>query len=204
MRAATCSAAHASAPPRGRIAVVGAGVAGVAAALALRRRGYDAVVYEAQRAANCAHAGITLSSAALAALRRIDATVAEAVIAAGDVITTLVLRDLSGRPLAETRVGAADEEPTLCLRWTELWRILADALPVDALQFGHALEDFTDASAAPQPNSAPVLAIFSHRETLGQAAVPAAALVGADGVRSKVRAARGAGRVSQGPHVCRG
>ena len=187
--------------PRGRVAVVGAGIAGVAAALALRRRGYDAVVYEAQRAAEVPHAGITLSAAALAALRRIDAQVADAAIAAGDVITTIVLRDLNGKPLAETRTGGSLDtdkaEPTLCLRWSELWRILADALPADALQFGHALEDFTDNSVGAHltaeasrtvSGAPPVLAVFSHRDTFGQAAVPAAVIVGADGLRSKVRA----------------
>ena len=178
------------------MAVVGAGIAGVAAALALRRHGYDAVVYEARRAAEVPHAGITLSAAALAALRRIDAQVADAVIAAGDVITTIALRDLSGQPLAETRTsGALDDkaEPTLCLRWTELWRILADALPSDALQFGYALEDFVDHSvdalmgADASRTDAPVLAVFSQRDTFGQAAVPAAVIVGADGLRSRVR-----------------
>lgn len=182
------------------MAIVGAGIAGVAAALALRRHGYDAVVYEAKRAADCPHAGITLSSAALAALRRIDAAVADSVIAAGDVISSVVLRDLSGRPLTEARTGGAtvNEEPTLCVRWNELWQLLADALPADALQFGHALEDVTDACASPHqpgPHGAassasaaePVLAVFSQRETFGQAAVPAAALIGADGVRSRVR-----------------
>ena len=194
--------------PRGRVAVVGAGIAGVAAALALRRQGYDAVVYEAQRAPDVPHAGITLSAAALAALRRIDAQVADAVIAAGDVITTVMLRDLCGKPLAETRTGGGaldtdKAEPTLCLRWAELWRIMAGALPADVLQFGHALEDFTDNSlgahvpATPATAQAsrtgsdapPVLAVFSHRDTFGQAAVPAAVIVGADGLRSKVRAA---------------
>ena len=208
MRRALTTRCNAPAPtPRGRVAVVGAGIAGVAAALALRRQGYDAVVYEAQRAPDVPHAGITLSAAALAALRRIDAQVADAVIAAGDVITTVMLRDLSGKPLAETRTGGALDadktEPTLCLRWAELWRIMAGALPADALQFGHALEDFTDNSvgahvpATPATaqvsrtgsDAPPVLAVFSHRDTFGQAAVPATVIVGADGLRSKVRAA---------------
>ena len=183
-------------PTRGRVAVVGAGIAGVAAALALRHQGYDAVVYEAGRAAEVPHAGITLSAGALAALRRIDAQVADAVIAAGDVITTIVLRDLSGQALAETRTGGSHDadkaEPTLCLRWGELWRILADALPADALQFGHSLEDFTDNSVDAEASRSgtedpPVLAVFSHRDTFGQAAVPAAVIVGADGIRSRVR-----------------
>ena len=198
----TCSAAHVE-PQRGHVAIVGGGIAGVSAALALRRRGYDAVVYEARRGADCAHAGITLSGASLAALRRIDATVADAVIAAGDVINTVVLRDPRGQLLAETHTGRAlgsgDEEPTLCVRWDELWRIIAQALPAEALRFGHALEDFTDASTASQPTHSsrtassaampalPVLAVFSHRDTFGQVAAPAVALIGADGVRSRVR-----------------
>ena len=85
-RAVTCHA-HAPPPSRGCVAVVGAGVAGLAAALALRRRGFEARVYEAQRAPDCPHAGVTLTAAALAALRRIDSNVADSVVAAGVVIS---------------------------------------------------------------------------------------------------------------------
>lgn len=237
---ATAAAAHGQqndAPPpasRGRVVVVvGGGIAGLAATLALRNRGFEATCYEAARsgAALDQLTGIVLRSDAMAALRRIDPAVADAVTAQGDVLSRVLLRAPDGTLLAQRALhdegggssstdgsstesddeadDASANEETVCVRWGVLWRALAGALPPDALRFDHALHGYEEAAAAAASarsdsgsdvgaQQGQVLAVFGCGNDC-RSAVRADALVGADGLRSRVRAQlRG---VSEAPPV---
>jgi salicylate hydroxylase len=87
-----------------RIAIVGGGVGGLAAALALERRGAEIVVCE-QSPALSDIAGLNLSPNALMALRALG--VENAVIAMGSESDFLIIRSWkSGRIISRMRRGA--------------------------------------------------------------------------------------------------
>ena len=88
-----------------RIAIVGGGVGGLAAALALQRRGAEIVICEQSPALNEIGAGLNLSPNALMALRTLG--VEDAVIAVGSESDFLIIRSWkSGRIISRMRRGA--------------------------------------------------------------------------------------------------
>jgi salicylate hydroxylase len=88
-----------------RIAIVGGGVGGLAAALALERRGAEIVVREQSPALSDIGAGLNLSPNALMALRALG--VENAVIAMGSESDFLIIRSWkSGRIISRMRRGA--------------------------------------------------------------------------------------------------
>src|SRR5262245_66358579 len=87
-----------------RIAIVGGGVGGLAAALALERRGAEVIVCEQSPALSEIGAGLNLSPNALLALRALG--VEDAVIARGCEMDFLVIRSWkSGRVISRVRRG---------------------------------------------------------------------------------------------------
>src|SRR5690349_9245307 len=120
------------APRRPRALIIGGGIGGLAAAVALRRVGIDAAVYEKAPQIAEVGAGLSLWSNAVVALRRLglEAPVAAAG-SAFDRVQTLLS---DGRPfpsfdLAELaqRAGA----PCICIHRAALQRILIEALAED-------------------------------------------------------------------------
>src|SRR5262247_4338105 len=88
-----------------RIAIVGGGVGGLAAALALERRGAETIVCEQSPALNEIGAGLNLSPNALMALRMLG--VEDAVVAFGSESDFLIIRSWkSGRIISRMRRGA--------------------------------------------------------------------------------------------------
>ncbi|SFI73559.1 2-polyprenyl-6-methoxyphenol hydroxylase [Amycolatopsis sacchari] len=149
----------------GRILIIGGGVAGAAAALAVRKAGWDPVVYE-RHPDNAEDLGafLTLAANGHAALDQLDA--AEAVGRAGFALHTL---EFAGRTKALER--------TRCLRRGELCRVLQGqvvrrGIPV---HHGRRLIDATEDSSG-------VTARFADGET-----VRGDLLLGADGLHSTVR-----------------
>jgi 2-polyprenyl-6-methoxyphenol hydroxylase-like FAD-dependent oxidoreductase len=78
-----------------RAAVVGSGVAGMASALALARRGHEVTLFEAFETPHPLGSGLLLQPSGLAALRALD--LAEPVLDLGARITRLDGRDVAGR-----------------------------------------------------------------------------------------------------------
>ena len=88
-----------------RIAIVGGGIGGLAAALALEQRGAEVIVCEQSPALSDIGAGLNLSPNALMALRALG--VEDAVIAIGSESDFLVIRSWkSGRIISRMRRGA--------------------------------------------------------------------------------------------------
>lgn len=104
-----------------RVLVVGGGIAGTAAALGLRKAGFDVTVYEAHPdMAEDIGAFLTLASNGMRALAQLDAT--DAVTAAGFPLTSLRLLDHEGTELTHVPLGEV-ADPALryrCLRRGEL------------------------------------------------------------------------------------
>ena len=111
-----------------RIAIVGGGVGGLAAALALERRGAEIVVCEQSPALNEIGAGLNLSPNALMALRVLG--VEDAVIARGSESDFLIIRSWkSGRIISRMRRGAFRQQfgaPNLTVHRADLLACCAE------------------------------------------------------------------------------
>jgi 2-polyprenyl-6-methoxyphenol hydroxylase-like FAD-dependent oxidoreductase len=147
-----------AAAPRSAI-VIGGGIGGLAAAVALRQAGWPTQVFEQAPALEAAGAGITLFANAIKALRRLG--LAEAVAAAGELELAPEIRRPDGTVLAaapgaalEQRLGA----PNIALHRADLQRILLEAqaappvlgaeLTGVAQEAGGVTASFADGSAA--------------------------------------------------------
>ncbi|MFE6160078.1 FAD-dependent oxidoreductase [Streptomyces sp. NPDC056486] len=160
--------------------VIGGGIAGPVAAMALHKAGIEATVYEAyddsvsKERSSRFGGGMTIAPNGQQALEAIDA--AEAVRAIGTPVTALGLRSWTGRHLAQLAPPA--DLPTTRFVWrTELQEALvAEAARRGiALHRGKRLLDATDTGTG-------VTARFSDG-SLARADI----LIGADGLRSTVR-----------------
>ncbi|MWA11354.1 FAD-dependent oxidoreductase [Streptomyces sp. BA2] len=165
--------------------VIGGGVAGPVAAMALRKAGIEATVYEAQAHEPQAHepydakssgrgGGMTIAPNGMQALEAIDA--AELVSEIGTPVTALGLRSWTGRDLAQLAPPA--DLPTTRFVWrTELHETIAAEAERRAISIfrGKRLLDATDTGTG-------VTARFSDG-SLARADI----LIGADGLRSTVR-----------------
>src|SRR5262249_4357054 len=113
-----------------RLAIVGGGVGGPAAALALKRHGAEVVICEQSPALNEIGAGLNLSPNALKALRVLG--VEDAVVARGSESDFLVIRNWkSGRIISRMRRGAFRQQfgaPNLSVHRADLLDVLRRAL----------------------------------------------------------------------------
>lgn len=156
--------------------IIGGGIGGLATALALRRVGIEALVFERAPEIREVGAGLSLWSNAVKALRRLG--VGERVVALGSVIERVRTVTAAGELLTETDIGELSRRcgaPSICVHRADLQRTLMDALEPTQLKTGHLGVGFDQTSAG-------VAARFE-----GRAAEHGTFLVGADGIRSVVR-----------------
>jgi salicylate hydroxylase len=162
------------------IAVVGAGIGGLTAAVTLRQAGFDVHVYEQAPELTEVGGGINMGPNAARLLYRLGLGAAldrEAVRPA----STLQRRWQDGRTLQRALLNPRCEElygaPHLTVHRADLLAIIAAAFPADRVHLGHRLVGVTDRGDR-------VEASFEN-----EARVTADLLVGADGIHSTVRAA---------------
>jgi 2-polyprenyl-6-methoxyphenol hydroxylase-like FAD-dependent oxidoreductase len=168
------------APRRERKAlIVGGGIAGPAAAMALRRAGIKAVIYEAHAGgADAAGAFLTFASNGMDALRAIDAH--RLAISAGFPTPRMEIRSGTGKHLGEVPNGGTLPDGTVSqtLRRADLYRVLRD----EAVRRGVRVEygkRLLDAVVAPDGG---IVARFGDgTEAEGDL------LIGADGIHSRTR-----------------
>ena len=162
-------------PRKLNIAVVGAGIGGLAVAATLRGIGMDAQVYEQAPRFARVGAGIQMMPNSMKVLRRI---------AVEDTVRDLAFRPYShlnrewdtGRvlrelPMPESLFGA----PYLCMHRADLHEALASAIPADTIHLGKKLVGL-------EPGAAQVTLAFADGTQ-----ARADAVVGADGIHSVVR-----------------
>ncbi|WP_330260598.1 FAD-dependent monooxygenase [Streptomyces murinus] len=163
-----------------RVLVIGGGIAGSAAALGLRRAGFDVRVYEAHSGADQdIGAFLTLASTGMRALAQLDAT--RAVTAIGFPLTSLRLLDAEGAELAHVPLGEV-AEPDLryrCLRRGELNSALQREVSARGVRLTHGAR-LTSVTDGPYG----VTARFADGTT-----ATGDLLIGADGLNSAVRRA---------------
>ncbi|MCO1657315.1 FAD-dependent monooxygenase [Pseudonocardia sp. S2-4] len=161
------------------MAVVGGGIGGLAAALALSRAGHDVRVFEQARAVSEVGAGIQLAPNATRVLRDLGVLAEIERVAVRPEVFEFRRWD-DGRLLSSTPLGAAIEQtygaPYLHVHRADLVRVLAGAFPAERVAVGRRC-----VGAVRRPDGAEV----RFADGSGTAAD---VVVGADGIHSAVRA----------------
>jgi 2-polyprenyl-6-methoxyphenol hydroxylase-like FAD-dependent oxidoreductase len=162
------------------ILIVGAGIGGLAAAVALRRAGFPVLVLERAPDLREDGAALALGVNAMAALRELG--VADAVLAAGRPIARGEIRTPRGDVLMAVEVEDLARRrgvPWTCVMRADLKAALLAAAGTGAVRLGGACEDVRDEA------DAAIVRLAGGQEVRGAAAV------GADGIGSAVRRALG-------------
>lgn len=158
-----------------RVLIVGAGIAGLSLAIALKRQGLNPEIVERQAALPAYGAGIYLVGNAMRALRSLNLD--DQVLRQGSLIQTQILLNNRGRRLAtiETESVWASCGPCVGIRRVDLQGILVEALGTAQLHFS------TTVAALEQREN--LVAVQFSNGTKGLYDL----VVGADGVRSSIR-----------------
>ncbi|MDG4763518.1 FAD-dependent monooxygenase [Solwaraspora sp. WMMD406] len=161
---------------RNRVLIAGAGIAGLATAIALRAAGFEVIVYERTDDADTGGSALGLHPVAVRALRLLglDAEV----IAGGIEVQRWELLSWSGEHIGgwpQTKVSEAFGAPSITVPRACLHEALRRALPDGVVRHGSAVAGFHETDAGVE-----VLLADGTRE-------PGHLLVGADGLRSAVR-----------------
>ena len=152
--------------------VIGGGIGGMAAGIALLRAGIAAVVVERAQRLEEVGAGLTLAPNALCALDLLG--LGEHVRAVGSSGNALVVRTARGRTLMSPRLDPG--QVIVGVHRSALQETLREALGADALRLRETLESFA------QQDDDVVARLEDGREERGDV------LIGADGIGSAVRA----------------
>lgn len=155
-----------------RAAIIGGGIGGLAAALALRRIGIETIVIERAASIREVGAGISIWSNGVNALRELG--VEDAVMASASVVDRNLARTPAGSLLAQYELAAISRRagaPCICIHRAVLQKILLDSLPPASILTGARCIGFEDSTA-----------ILDSGER-----IKADVLVGADGISSVIR-----------------
>ena len=161
-----------------RALVIGAGIAGLATAIALQRAGRDVLVLERTPQLREVGAGISLWPNAVNALRRLG--VGDAVEAAGAPARDAAFRSWRGRQLGASITAELQGHfgaPLLLVHRTRLQAVLRRALGPDTLRLGAECADVDQDDVAVTVR------------LVGGGVERGAVAIGADGLRSRVRTA---------------
>jgi 2-polyprenyl-6-methoxyphenol hydroxylase-like FAD-dependent oxidoreductase len=158
---------------RPTIIIVGAGIGGLTAAIALRQAGFGVEVYERAAGLKEVGAGIALAANAIRVLKHLG--LMQQVINRGTVIAAAVSYNSRGDLLGRLPTNLTDV-PSVCLHRADLQQVLFSALPADCVRFGEQFVELKQTGPGVRAQFA------SGRTASGYA------LVGADGLRSRVRA----------------
>jgi len=157
---------------RKSIGIIGGGIGGIAAAVALHRVGIDVSVYERAEQLREVGAGMMLWPNATRVLRELG--LLEQVMARSGGNTHFLVRKSTGRILMSIALGQF-EVPAVCIRRADLLSILLDAFPNECLHLGSEFERLKQLDGKVR------LYFKDDRE------VEHDAVIGADGIRSRIR-----------------
>lgn len=156
-----------------RVIIVGGGIGGAAAALALHRTGFDFVVYERTKELREVGAGIALWANATHILKNLG--LLEDAIQVGYLTTNYQFNSEHGKELVNIPVDGF-ELPVVGIHRAELHQLLWRNLDKEKFVLGETFERF-------EQNGSQVRAYF-----MSGLSVEGDALIGADGLRSRLRA----------------
>jgi 2-polyprenyl-6-methoxyphenol hydroxylase-like FAD-dependent oxidoreductase len=156
------------------IGIVGGGIGGVAAAVALRQVGIDAVVYERSAQLGEVGAGMMLWPNATRVLQRME--LLPDILERCGSSTHFLVRSSSGTVLMNIALGEF-EVPAICMRRSDLLTVLLSAFPPEHIRLGHTLSRL-------EQSKDEVRIIFENGFEARHDV-----LIAADGIRSSVRSA---------------
>lgn len=155
-----------------KVVIVGGGIGGLSAAVALRRAGLDAHVYERASELREVGAAVNVWPNATRVLRGWG--LLDGLLAKSGLLVRAQGFTWDGRPLQDVVLGDYGT-PAVCVHRADLHALLASALPSEALHLGADFESYRDEDGRVR------MRFLEGRD------VEAVVLVGADGVRSGVR-----------------
>ncbi|KQR99757.1 salicylate hydroxylase [Williamsia sp. Leaf354] len=158
-----------------RVAVVGAGIGGLSAAIALRAEGIDAVVYEQASELRALGAGVSIATNGSRILDGLG--LGEQLRNVAGTFSRYAFRTWQGEPIAgePSELSFGDPEHTLFLHRGDFQQVLCDALPTDALRLGHKV-------VAVREQDSGVTVEFADGSV-----VEADLVLGADGIHSRLQ-----------------
>lgn len=157
------------------ITIIGAGIAGLTTALALKRRGHPVSVYESAVAIKPIGAGIVMAGNAMQIFQELG--IREKIATAGNIISALKLTDETFRPLSTVRLEKLERKygvSNVALHRADLQRILAEEVGYENIHVGKRLINIR--------NGETVTLTFEDNSELKTKIV-----FGADGIHSTVR-----------------
>jgi len=160
-----------------KVAVIGGGLGGLATAMALRKQGIDAHVYERAQEFRPVGAGLALFPNGLNSLDAISAGIVENLKRASCQLNQSVFTKHTGETITQNTATHQEKygQPTLLFWWWRLQQVLACALPPEVIHLGYRCIGF-------EQDENGVTAYFD-----GDKSVRADLLIGADGINSPVR-----------------
>ncbi|HEY2250366.1 MAG TPA: FAD-dependent monooxygenase [Planctomycetaceae bacterium] len=158
------------------VIIIGGGIGGLTAALALGQRGIDVAVYETAPALRPVGKGIWVPTNAMTVFRRLGRS--EAISQAGWTLEKIQIRDVADGVLQEVdlrHVAARYGHSTVSIHRAVLVQLLADALPAGTLHLGKRCAGF-------EQDEREVRVRFADGTV-----VHGDVLIGADGIHSTIR-----------------
>src|SRR5215207_1934605 len=155
-----------------QIAIIGGGIGGLTAAIALRQSGFESEVYEQAPELLDVGAAVAIWSNAMRVLARLQ--LAEKIIAQSGVVEELCWMDQNGFLFNCVSISAS-KTPAVALHRSDLQSTLRHALPKASIHLGHTL-------VGQKQQGDKMIATFANGHS-----VEADFLIGADGVHSRVR-----------------
>jgi 2-polyprenyl-6-methoxyphenol hydroxylase-like FAD-dependent oxidoreductase len=154
------------------IGIVGAGIGGIAAGIALIQAGFTVKIFEKAGQLREAGAGVSLWPNGTMILSELG--LLPGILQQGQIGTHFLLRARSGELLMNISTAKADT-PTVCLHRADLLRVLAEAIPAECLSLDHELTGV-------KFNGQKVCLQFRNQNSFVCDGV-----VGADGIHSRLR-----------------
>ncbi|WP_375504647.1 FAD-dependent oxidoreductase [uncultured Nostoc sp.] len=160
-----------------KVAIVGAGPGGLAAAIALRSQGIDVQVYEKAQEFRPAGTGLGLAPNGLNFLDAIAPGIVETLKSSGCEVHHTVLKNIQGETIRTNATKYLEQygQPLLTVWWYRLQQVIASRLPSDIIHLNHRCIGFKQ-----DENGVEI-----HFD--GEKSVYADLLIGADGVNSVIR-----------------
>lgn len=160
-----------------KVAIVGAGPGGLAAAIALRSQGIDVQVYEKAQEFRPAGTGLGLAPNGLNFLDAIAPGIVETLKSSGCEVHHTVLKNIQGETIRTNATKYFEQygQPLLTVWWYRLQQVLASRLPSEIIHLNHRCISFEQ-----DENGVEI-----HFD--GEKPVYADLLIGADGVNSVIR-----------------
>ncbi|NES79068.1 MULTISPECIES: NAD(P)/FAD-dependent oxidoreductase [Okeania] len=166
-----------SQPVVNKVAIIGAGPGGLATAIALRKKGIDAHVYERAKELRPVGAGLGLQANGLRCLDVIQPGIVDILKRSGCQVKRVTVKTSTGETIrtSESTMMEKYGQPLLIIWWWRLQQILASYLPPEVIHLNHRCISF-------EQNENTVITHFDNGKT-----AQADLLIGADGVNSRVR-----------------